>query len=182
MIMASRTHACMRHFIPSAVVYCNCRLRIHFLVCRFGRVADAEEPPQRVKLWMEMLGLTSRFKGNRATQWGTQHESSAASLFHSFVDGHADMHTVAFDVLRGTDGHGRSLDWIGASPDGLLMPCGKTQGILIETEPAKGSRYPHVNLGAVKGILEIKCPFKLCAAWNKQSCLMIFPPGLRMSI
>lgn len=111
-----------------------------------------------------MLGLTERFKGNKATQWGTSHEESAASLFHRFIDGHAEMHSCAFDVLRSPDKCGRSLEWIGASPDGLLMPAdGGTCDVHLD-HSVDNDRHPHATLGTAKGILEIKCPYKLYAA------------------
>lgn len=112
-----------------------------------------------------MIGLSERFKGNRATDWGTLHESTAASLFHDFIRGHVEMNGCAFDVLRGCDRHGRSLEWIGASPDGLLMPI-RDGGGDDAVYRSDGSRQPHTRLGNAPGVLEIKCPYKLCALFG----------------
>lgn len=115
-----------------------------------------------------MLGLTERFKGNEATQWGTSHEDSAASLFHRYIDGHAEMNNCAFDVLRTADTRGRSLEWIGASPDGILMPAGSGSCDVHLHHSVDKGRHPHTSLGTAKGILEIKCPYKLYGSWAPQ--------------
>lgn len=103
------------------------------LLPRFGA-----ENHQRLRLWKEKLGLAPPFTGNAATKWGVENEQVALEYYERLT-GNSVAH-CAFDVCRGTDSGARSLEWLGASPDGLIM--------------APSSAHPELG----RGILEIKCP------------------------
>jgi hypothetical protein len=129
---------------------------------RFG-----QKPTARCQYWQEMLELKPGFAGNKFTQWGSEHEKDGVALFKQLADSCGmRMMQCAFDVLRGKDRYGNSLSYIGASPDGLLETVGAS------TMPVQSPQWlPHTRLGPyAKGILEIKCPHRLCASQLPASC------------
>ena len=86
-------------------------------------------PGGRASLWEEKVGLGKAFKGNAATQWGTEAEPRALEAFvavsrledlsrQSSRRGRTQRRVseCRFEVLCEDDAH----DWLGASPDGLI--------------------------------------------------------------
>lgn len=91
-----------------------------------------------MRLWKEKLGLEPPFKGNSATRWGTKHEATALAQFRAWADGVFAVHQCSFGVLEGSDARGRPLSWIGASPDGVLLPA-QTAESSAEAEAAESA-------------------------------------------
>ncbi|BDA42985.1 hypothetical protein COCOBI_03-8780 [Coccomyxa sp. Obi] len=101
-------------------------------------------PEGRIALWEEKLQLREAFKGNEATDWGTQREAAALARYEQLT-GHL-VSACRFSVLRDDVVHG----WLGASPDGLIDSLAVTPGAGQQGVMAGGSG---------PGVLEIKCPF-----------------------
>jgi YqaJ-like viral recombinase domain len=73
------------------------------------------------------------FTGNAATAWGLRQESSALAQFEALAAGVVEVHRCAFRVLEGEDAQGRPLNWIGASPDGIMLPAGSHEAKLVKS-------------------------------------------------
>lgn len=80
-----------------------------------------------------MLGLEPPFKGNTATSWGCSNERLALAQFQHLSRGLFDVHQCGFRVLDGIDKQGRPLSWIGASPDGLLLPANSSNAQISQS-------------------------------------------------
>ena len=113
---------------------------------------------------MEMLGLAPRFTGNRATYWGTQNERRAIQKFTMHMNqSTSHLYHCSFDVLQELDKHGRMMSWVGASPDGLIVPASHAGSVPQEgdgTTPVSRSLLD-VHDRNSRGVLEVKCPFNL---------------------
>lgn len=108
---------------------------------------------------MEMLGLSDRFQGNKATYWGTQNERRAIQKFAMHVNT-SQLYHCGFDVLQDVDKYGRMRSWVGASPDGLLLPeapDGKLQQGNYDDRPVSNLLLD-VHDNRMKGVLEV-CGF-----------------------
>ena len=139
-------------------------LYIHAVACRFSKSSGGLDPPQRTQLWMEMLGLMPRFQGNRATYWGTQNEGRAIQKFTMHMNQNTShLYLCSFDVLQDLDKHGRMLSWVGASPDGLIVPASHAGGLQQENSDIQPVPHPLLDVHdrRTKGVLEVKCPFNL---------------------
>jgi hypothetical protein len=134
------------------------------LVCRFGKVTSG-----RVHLWKQQLGLEAPFTGNNATSWGEHNEATALLEFQRATHTVLQVRKCAFDVLPGNDAAGRTLSWVGASPDAVLLPeegsdRAMNAGASVLGALAEGHSWPHLERHSTsRGILEIKCPHSLCA-------------------
>lgn len=101
--------------------------------------------PDRVKLWKEQLKLIEPFKGNYATRHGNRNEERALSDYMLLSQHDVDSYGIKY--LHDDDAH----NWLAGSPDGLIdVP-----------QAVSGGMPPSGILGDGKGLLEIKCPFKL---------------------
>lgn len=94
-----------------------------------------------------------------------------------------DVQHCAFDVLTGSEARPGNWEWVGASPDGLILPQGSTPAGGAAGDGAGGEAGGEASrplgegglgggavfdqapflLGRGEGILEIKCPYKQCA-------------------
>ena len=72
----------------------------------------------------------------------------ALAKFIAAAAGVVDVHRCAFEVLQQRDAAGRSLSWIGASPDGLLAPAGTPFGASSGTIAAGTSQPAAAQPGA----------------------------------
>ncbi|KAL1220044.1 hypothetical protein V5N11_017653 [Cardamine amara subsp. amara] len=88
-------------------------------------------PDGRRNLWLEKIGATKQFSGNRATFWDTNNEVEALERYNELTGNEILM--PKFVVYK--KGENIDEDWLGASPDGLI------------------------NGVTSNGVLEVKCPF-----------------------
>jgi hypothetical protein len=111
-----------------------------------------------------MLGLSPRFQGNDATEWGTQNEGKAISkVVLQLNPNKSQLYQCGFDVLQDIDKHGRMMSWLGASPDGLILPRAQQGSLAQHRSGEKPVNRPllDVHAGQMNGVLEVKCPYKL---------------------
>lgn len=137
---------------------------IYSVPCRFGKSSGGADPPQRTQLWMEMLGLREGFQGNRATYWGTQNEQRAVQKFAMHMNtSTSQLYHCGFDVLQDLDKRGRMMSWVGASPDGLLLPEAHAGNLQPSHDNIRPDSRPLLDVhdSSMKGVLEIKCPYNL---------------------
>jgi YqaJ-like viral recombinase domain len=132
-------------------------------ICRFGKPRP-DNPAQRTQLWMELLGLIPRFQGNQATNWGSQNERQAIQkVVMQMNKGTSQLYQCGFDVLQDTDKHGRMMSWLGASPDGLILPEGQASSLEKYDSRERPVSCPPLDVhdSQAKGVLEVKCPYNL---------------------
>lgn len=111
---------------------------------------------------MEMLGLVNRFQGNRATYWGVECERQAIQKVAIHMNTNtSQLYRCSFDVLQDLDKHGRMMSWVGASPDGLLLPqaCAGRRPDGDSDERPVCRPLLDVHDSNARGILEVKCPY-----------------------
>ncbi|KAI7751143.1 hypothetical protein M8C21_032473, partial [Ambrosia artemisiifolia] len=91
-------------------------------------------PNRRVLLWLEKIGAVEPFTGNLATCWNNIKEEEALERY-KLITGNS----VLFPEFQVSGKLNREVNWLGASPDGIIDKI------------VYGLPYG--------GILEIKCPF-----------------------
>lgn len=92
-------------------------------------------PEGRRNLWLEKIGATKQFAGNRATFWDTDNEIEALERYNELTGNEILM--PEFVVYK--KGENPEEDWLGASPDGVIN---------VVKDGVTSS-----------GVLEVKCPF-----------------------
>ncbi|XP_023645652.1 uncharacterized protein LOC17900357 [Capsella rubella] len=92
-------------------------------------------PEGRRNLWLEKIGASKQFAGNRATFWDNDNEVEALERYNELTGN--DILMPEFVVYK--KGETPEEDWLGASPDGMVNVV--KDGVTS------------------RGVLEVKCPF-----------------------
>ena len=162
---------------PDWIKWRSCRMT----ASNYGS-AVGHNPYQTPKKLLQEL-LWSTFKGNRFTEWGTDHEPVAAKIYENFltqlVSTPTEEKTPELPNVKKASFYYPGLiisqdqPWLAVSPDGLpgIKKDGRTLRFLLEIKcPATLKLYPHIphyyfdQIQGIMGILQL--PFCDFVVWT----------------
>eukprot|EP00898_Chlorokybus_atmophyticus_P003126 jgi/Chlat1/3814/Chrsp26S04045 len=109
---------------------------------------------EREKLWEEKVGLREPWGGNEKTAYGTKQEPMAVQRYEELLN--RKVTPLGFMVYHEGE---KEMDWLGASPDGLLEPTTSAEGrggvLEVKCPYRKKLAFPYYYVPQVQGLMEI---------------------------